>query len=550
MRDHEGGAALHHLVEGGIDLGLGDGVERAGCLVEDQDRRVLQQRAGDRQALPLAAGQHAAAFAGMGLEFLFAALDEFERLRALSCDAHFLVGGVRLADAQIVGERTVEQQRLLEHHADVTPQRGQLQAADIHAVDLDDAGLRIESTVQQRDRGGFAGAGRADQRDGLAGERRKRNVLDRGPLAVIGKRDVVEFDEPGEATGVHGVGPVAHCGHRVQHVEEFLQARRLHEHAVDEAHHLFELLDQHGRKTHEHHDLADRGLSPAVQVDADGEDREHGDGGGGAGDDGDQRPPAQYRHLYGEQLVGDEAQTLNFGIDPHEALHQRDVAERVGGARREIAVMRLDLALHAVGLAHHHRRQHGEHYAQREQDDRQPPVDVERERQQHHQRQDRGKMLAEESEPEPPQRVGAVQHHLHQPPGMGAGVEGQRQLHDVLEIVGQHRLALAVRQLVGIERDERAARDGEQAERHPGAQQRPGRIRGQRAGLRLAGEHVDDLAEQHRLGELRAGQQQIGEGQNPAQPRLLAEQLEHAGVKAQHGHQVWRLGSNGKRGAF
>ena len=152
-------------------------------------------------------------------------------------------------------------------------------------------------------------------------------------------------------------------------------------------------------------------------------------------------------------------------------------------------------------------------------------------------------MLAEEPEPEPPQRVGAVQHHLHQPAGMGAGVEGQRQLHDVLEIIGQHRLALAVRQPVGMERDQRAARDGEQAERHPGRQQRPGRVRGQRPGLRLAGEHVDDLAEQHRLGELRAGQQQVGEGENPAQPRLLAEQFEDAGVKAQHGHQDQRLGA-------
>src|SRR4051794_21063055 len=87
------------------------------------------------------------ALAGMGLEFLFAALDEFQRLRAAGGDAHFLVGGVRLADAQIVGERAVEQQRLLEHHADVSPQRGQLQAADIHAVDLDDAGLRVEGAV-------------------------------------------------------------------------------------------------------------------------------------------------------------------------------------------------------------------------------------------------------------------------------------------------------------------------------------------------------------------------------------------------------------------
>ena len=355
----------------------------------------------------------------------------------------------------------------------------------------------------------------------------------------------MEFDEAGKPPGIHGVGPVADRRHRVQHVEEFLQAWGLHEHAVDEAHHLFELLDQHGREAHEHHDLTDRRLSLCVQVDADGEDREHSDGGGGAGDDGDQRPPAQYRHLRGEQLVGDEAQALNFGIDPHEALHQRDIAERVGGARRQIAVLRLDLALHAVGLAHHQRGQHGEHHAQHEQQDRQPPVDVKRQRQQHHQRQDGGKVLAEEGEPKPPQRVGAVQHHLHQPAGMGAGVESQRQLHDVFEIIGQHRLALAVRQLVGVERDNGAAADGEQAERHPGRQQRPGRVRGQRAGLWLAREHVDNLAEQHRLGELRAGQQQIGEGQNPTQPRLLAEQLEDAGVKAQHGHSDKDSGASG-----
>src|ERR1700682_2776608 len=36
-------------------------------------------------------------------------------------------------------------------------------------------------------------------------------------------------------------------------------------------------------------------------------------------------------------------------------------------------------------------------------------------------------MLAEESKPQPPQRVGAVQHHLHQTAGMGAGMEGPLQ---------------------------------------------------------------------------------------------------------------------------
>ncbi len=200
--------------------------------------------------------------------------------------------------------------------------------------------------------------------------------------------------------------------------------------------------------------------------------------------------------------------------------------------------MLLDFALHAVGLAHHQRGQHREHHAQHEQQDGEPPVDVERQRQQHHQRHDGGEMLAEETEPEPPQRVGAVQHHLHQPAGMVAGVEVQRQLHDVLEIAGQHRLALAVRQPVGMQGDGGAAQNGEQAERRPGAPAAATPTTTQAARRRLAGEHVDDAAEQHRFGELRAGQQQVGAGEDPAQPRFLAEQFEHARVKPKQGHAV------------
>ena len=95
-------------------------------------------------------------------------------------------------------------------------------------------------------------------------------------------------------------------------------------------------------------------------------------------------------------------------------------------------------------------------------------------------------------------------------------MKGQRQLHDVLEIIRQHRLALAMRQPVGMQRDRGAASNGEQAEGRPGREQRPGRRGAERAGGCLAGENVDDAAEQHRLGELRAGQQQVGAGENPA----------------------------------
>ena len=113
---------------------------------------------------------------------------------------------------------------------------------------------------------------------------------------------------------------------------------------------------------------------------------------------------------------------------------------------------------------------------------------------------------------------------------MRAGVERHRQLQDVLEIARQYGLALAVREAVRMQRDDRADADGEQAEGGPGREQRP-----RRAAV-LAREHVDDAAEQHGLGELRRRQQEIGDGEDPAEPRFLAEQFEDAGIEAEQGH--------------
>ena len=151
--DHESRASLHHFVESGVNLGFGDGIQRAGRLIEDQDRRIFQQCPRDRQPLPLAAGQHAPALAGIGVESALAALDEFQCLGAGRRNPQLFIGRVRLADAQIVRDRTIEQQRFLEHHANISAQCGERQAADIHAVDPDEARLRIEGAMQKRDRG-------------------------------------------------------------------------------------------------------------------------------------------------------------------------------------------------------------------------------------------------------------------------------------------------------------------------------------------------------------------------------------------------------------
>lgn len=53
VSDHQRGAAFHDLVERRLDMPFRFGIERRGGFVEDQQRCVLQQRAGNRQTLAL-----------------------------------------------------------------------------------------------------------------------------------------------------------------------------------------------------------------------------------------------------------------------------------------------------------------------------------------------------------------------------------------------------------------------------------------------------------------------------------------------------------------
>ena len=70
VRDDDGGAAHHQIGQPGLHQPFILGIQRAGRLVQQQQRRIAQDGAGDRQALALAAGQRHAALADQGVETL------------------------------------------------------------------------------------------------------------------------------------------------------------------------------------------------------------------------------------------------------------------------------------------------------------------------------------------------------------------------------------------------------------------------------------------------------------------------------------------------
>ena len=57
VRDHDHGAVRHQIGQRPLHQHFGFGIEVRGGLVQNQDGRVLEQRAGDGDALPLAAAE-------------------------------------------------------------------------------------------------------------------------------------------------------------------------------------------------------------------------------------------------------------------------------------------------------------------------------------------------------------------------------------------------------------------------------------------------------------------------------------------------------------
>ena len=174
-------------------LRLGVDVDVRGRLVEHEDARVGDQRAGERDELALAGGELGAALADLGVVAVLQRDDEVvgaDRPRGV---LDLLRRGVDAAERDVVADRAAEQERLLGHDPHLRAQRGRRHVAQVVAVDEDAAGGRVVEARDELGQRRLAGAGRADQRDRLAGRHGQVDVAQRLALAV-GEDDVIERD--------------------------------------------------------------------------------------------------------------------------------------------------------------------------------------------------------------------------------------------------------------------------------------------------------------------------------------------------------------------
>jgi hypothetical protein len=193
VRDANGRAALHQFVERGLHGAFGFGVERAGGFVQDQNRRVLQNGAGDGEALALAAGKRDAFFADDGVEALGFLHDEIVGVGVFGGGDDFVVRRAEPAQLDVPADGVVEQNVFLRDDGDLVPQVARGNLAQIHAADFDRAACGVVKTQEQVGERGFAGAAGADERDELAGLDGEVDVVQDRFFAVV-EIEVLKFD--------------------------------------------------------------------------------------------------------------------------------------------------------------------------------------------------------------------------------------------------------------------------------------------------------------------------------------------------------------------
>ncbi len=153
VRQNQRRAALRQPVEPPLDDRLVLGIDRRQRLVENENRRIAQQGAGDRQPLALAAGQVDAALADERAITLRQLPDEVMRVGVARRFFELGLARIRLAEAQILLDRAVEQIGVLMDHGDLAAQGFRIERAHIPAADPHHPRLRIEQAQQEaRDR--------------------------------------------------------------------------------------------------------------------------------------------------------------------------------------------------------------------------------------------------------------------------------------------------------------------------------------------------------------------------------------------------------------
>ena len=192
VRDHQQGAVERQLVDAFLDQTLALGVEVGRGLVEDHQRGIAQKGAGQGDALDLPARESRAALADRAVIAQRQGVDEFSRPCAPGRLAHRVQIRLGTSEPDVVGDRALEQARLLRHPGQMTAPVLQIDPGERLFADQDASSGRNQEPEQQIDHRGLARAAGADQRNALPRRDVEVETLERLASRLITEMHVLE----------------------------------------------------------------------------------------------------------------------------------------------------------------------------------------------------------------------------------------------------------------------------------------------------------------------------------------------------------------------
>ncbi len=184
MGNHQRCVILGQFVQSLLHQNFGLGIQGRGCLIEQKDRAVAQQRACNHNSLPLAAGQSAAARANLCVQPLGHLHHKIADMGGIQGRHQGFLGHVFAPKQHVFAQGLVKQHGILRHHGKQIAQVFQRQISGLHAANGHAALAWIDKAGQHVENGGFTRARGPDNCGGLTGLGGEARAIQNLALAI------------------------------------------------------------------------------------------------------------------------------------------------------------------------------------------------------------------------------------------------------------------------------------------------------------------------------------------------------------------------------
>src|SRR5713226_6904721 len=192
VRDGNNRPSLHKPFQGFDYEPLGFGVESGRRLVEDKNRCVTNDGAGDSDPLPLASRKSEAPLPYHGVVALWHSGNELVGVGELRSFFDLFLGRAGPSVGDVVAYRSTEQYRVLKHEPDLAAKGMQLEVTHVDTVDSHRAGSWVVKPRNKAHDRRFSTTRRTDNPDELTLLDREADVSQHRILLVVSESHVVK----------------------------------------------------------------------------------------------------------------------------------------------------------------------------------------------------------------------------------------------------------------------------------------------------------------------------------------------------------------------